>query len=674
MSRWSVAVYDPADMPLPATPIATPTLVTVPTFKREHNEIGDGAVTVQLSDDDAGLLDVDQLLMFFLDGNPVHSAFIQGPIESTPVAGSADQRRVVLMGKGSLAYLEDALVEPATGTGHLPPEEVRPFNWTSFDYDDSGVDWVAATEYATVTEATTFWTGLPQDFPDYGEPDGTNVPKWIGPSTGDEDDAPEGACYYRRTITTGEIIFDLYMAADNYGEAYLDGVLILTTNGFGITRHIDGGIPITAGDHVLAFKTINYFDDGDPGGNPTGLIYSAVSLTQDGLIGEVLTFSGSLTLINEYPAAPPGVTVGKVGQVVLYENLAESRLAGLSFDFTDVVDSNGEDWTEEADISCRVGDDLLTFLRQLIDSGYCDARMTPDLILQLYLPETLGDTTSVAPHYTNITERKISAPVTSALIKWRDTFAEYDSGETPIKRRFLRLEQAPSADTAIEIATAVVEARKVPQVAVAVEIDAGLGPNADEPFTGFFPGDKIPVPVGGVMSDETVQAVTFGVNDAGVPRWRVDLKDRILDSEQRVQRLQKRMLGGALAGQSNTPSLLNTLGTRQGSQYKLDLLTFTYTGDNVDSPEKQVDRTADLFWLKMRLDEVWPDDVTIVLRINNHDTPHALEVTVPAGDQLAIAWLAVGTTKVTTGDWYMLGLTEPAAPPRLTATVAWRSG
>jgi hypothetical protein len=669
VSRWTVALYDPADMPLPATPIAEPTLVTLPTCMVEHNEIGDGSITVQLSDADAALLDVDQLLIFSLDGTPIHSVFVEGPLEYTTV-GPAGEKRVTLYGKGGLSVLGDALVEPATGIGHLPVEEVRPFNYTAVDYDDSGIDWVAATEYATVTEETTFWTGLPQDYPDYGEPDGTSVPKWIGPSTGDETDAPEGACYYRRTITTDAILFDLFMAADNYGEAYLDGVLILTTNGFGITRHIEGGMQISAGDHVLAFKTVNFFDDGAPGGNPTGIIYSACSLTQDGLIGEVLTFSGSLTLINEYPASPPGVTVGKSQQVVIYENKAATpaRLVGLSFDFTDVEDSNGETWDELPDISCRTGDDMLTFLRQLIDSRYCDARITPDLILQLYKPDTLGSTTSVTPNLLNVKRRKVSAPVTSALIKWRDTFTEYDSGETPVKRRFLRLEQAPSAESAIEIGTAVVDARKMPLVAVSAEIDAGIGPNANEPFTGFFPGDTIPID----GTDELIQAITFTCDDAGNPRWRLDIKDRILEAEERVARLQKRMLGGTLGGLSNTPSLLTQQGTRQGSQYKLDLVTFTYTGDNLDSPEKQVDRTADLFWLKMRLDEVWPDDVTIVLRINNHDTPHALECTVPAGDQLAIVWLAVGTTTVTTTDWYMLGLTEPAAPPRLTATVAWR--
>lgn len=69
---------------------------------------------------------------------------------------------------------------------------------------------------------------------------------------------------------------------------------------------------------------------------------------------------------------------------------------------------------------------------------------------------------------------------------------------------------------------------------------------------------------------------------------------------------------------------------------------------------------------------MWVEDVTVVLRVNVLDTPHTLECTVPTGDDLAIVWLAVATKKVTTGDWYMLGITTPAAPPRLTATVAFR--
>jgi hypothetical protein len=178
-------------------------------------------------------------------------------------------------------------------------------------------------------------------------------------------------------------------------EAYLDGVLILTSPGFGITRHIEGGIQITTGDHVLAFKVTNFFDDGSPGGNPSMLIYTACSLTVDGLIGEVITFSGSLTLINEYPAAAPGLPICAALKTFVDEAQAATppRLVGVTYDFDELNDSNVAAMDPISDLAARVGDDGVTFSRQLIDSGYGHIRMTPGLVLQVYKPGTLGEVT-----------------------------------------------------------------------------------------------------------------------------------------------------------------------------------------------------------------------------------------------------------------------------------------
>jgi hypothetical protein len=672
VNRWSVALYAPDDL---TAPVAEPTLVTLPTFKAEFDELGDGGVTVQLSDTEAALVDVDQILVFTLDGTDVHAVVVE-EIDYVTKASSRGQRVLTIRGRGVLALLEQAIVEPATGTGHLPLEEVRQFNWTAFDFDDSGPEWVAATEYATVTEATTFWTGLPPTSPTTASPTArasrsTSAPQPVTRTTPRKVTATTAS-----TITAAApILFDLFMAADNYAEAYLDGVLILTSPGFGITRHIEGGIQITTGDHVLAFKVTNFFDDGSPGGNPSMLIYTACSLTVDGLIGEVLTFSGSLTLINEYPAAAPGLPICAALKTFVDEAQAATppRLVGVTYDFDELNDSNVAAMDPISDLAARVGDDGVTFSRQLIDSGYGHIRMTPGLVLQVYKPGTLGEVTEARPKYLTIGHRKRAAPATSALVKWRDTYTEYESTVEPAKRRFLRLDQAPSAESGAAIGQAVVDARSSPLTAVSATIDAGLGPNADEPFTGFFVGDSLPILMhDDTISDEVVQDITFTCNDAGHPRWNVGILDRILDAEQRVQRLQKRMLSGALAGLSNTPSLLTALGTSKGTQYRLKYDKFSYTGDDLDSARFKVSQTADIFWMEVMLDEIWPDDVTAVLRVNVLDTPHTLECTVPAGDEHNKVWLAVGTTKVTTGDWFMLGITEPAAPPRLSVTLAFR--
>jgi hypothetical protein len=174
------------------------------------------------------------------------------------------------------------------------------------------------------------------------------------------------------------------------------------------------------------------------------------------------------------------------------------------------------------------------------------------------------------------------------------------------------------------------------------------------------------------ISHELVESITLGIDDAGHPQWQLGIKDRILEAEERIQRLQKRMVSGALAGQSDSPSTLSTLSNTKGSQYRLKYEKFSYTGDELDSTRFKASQTADVFWMEVMLDEIWPDDVTAVLRINVYDTPHTLECTVPAGDEHNKVWLAVGTQKITTGDWYQIGLTAPAAPPRLSVTLALR--
>jgi hypothetical protein len=166
VNRWSVALYAPDDL---TAPVAEPTLVTLPTFKAEFDELGDGGVTVQLSDTEAALVDVDQILVFTLDGTDVHAVVVEEIDYATKASSRGNGSSPSGAAVSSLSSSKPSS-NPRPAPGHLPLEEVRQFNWTAFDFDDSGPEWVAATEYATVTEATTFWTGLPADFPDYGEP------------------------------------------------------------------------------------------------------------------------------------------------------------------------------------------------------------------------------------------------------------------------------------------------------------------------------------------------------------------------------------------------------------------------------------------------------------------------------------------------------------------------
>ena len=78
---------------------------------------------------------------------------------------------------------------------------------------------VAATDpklvpYGAMT--STFYTGLPAEWSD-------PPAQWIGPSSGDDENAPEGRCLFRRWTLIGEGPAALDYAGDNTVVAYING-------------------------------------------------------------------------------------------------------------------------------------------------------------------------------------------------------------------------------------------------------------------------------------------------------------------------------------------------------------------------------------------------------------------------------------------------------------------
>lgn len=368
------------------------------TFQDQLNEPGSGRVT--LDNDDTNLADVGEgdLIRFYVHGRAAWCMLVR-QLDRVSLTEDEEHGEVTeISGPGHLAILEEAVVYPARGVGQRPVEEDRVFNWASVDYDDSW--WGTATAIALQGAATRYWTGLPDGWPD---PDAA----WIWASSGDDEWAPDGDCYFRTTFTVPDGVYRarLFFSVDDSGQVYIDGQKIGDTDNEGNDPHlvyeVKGGLDITPGSHTIAVRANNVPDpEGDRIHNPAGVLLSLYACDQNGEItsSSPIVRTDSSWLIVAYPAQPPGMTPGEVMRHCVQEAQDRGALLGLELMFTDDVDSEGVQWPEVTDIATKTGTDCLTFFRE-ITATYTDIWMAPaGMQLYAWAKDTRGEATAVEFH------------------------------------------------------------------------------------------------------------------------------------------------------------------------------------------------------------------------------------------------------------------------------------
>lgn len=148
----------------------------------------------------------------------------------------------------------------------VPVLDERVMAWYGPDHDLTAESWTDSTIIAVQGWASTFYTGLPSGWSD-------PAALWIGPSTGDADDAPAGVNLFHRWVLIGAGPAVLEFAGDNRVIAYVNGKQVGSGNDF--RRRQTYEFEVTrAGWMYLAFHLTNNPDDGPPGGNPTALLWS----------------------------------------------------------------------------------------------------------------------------------------------------------------------------------------------------------------------------------------------------------------------------------------------------------------------------------------------------------------------------------------------------------------
>jgi hypothetical protein len=488
---------------------------------------GDYSLEVRLGHADEAMLTDGRLVRWMLDGSAVWQGLVE---ERRPVLADPQTRqsgRVVrCQGRGVLALLERAVVYPELGLGRSSPD-TRFFNPASADYNASG--WANAVALKRQDDpGPVAWRHAPRDWPD---PEAW----WIWDTDGDIPPVAPGDVWFRKefTVPTGKSgDYRFFLTADDGFELYVDGNREASEQRAGLwgtTRYVD--LLLDEGTHVIAVKAVN-FDRQVTATNAAALILSVSDVLVGGQdLGDTIVRTDNTWKMLPYPATEPGMTPGKILHVLLTEAQTNGFLPGLSWDFTATLDSNGNAWPEEIDVSFPVGMSLLDVVRHLVDEHAIDVDMAPTgLTFRAFASKGQDRTGTVSASYgSNISRlafRKSPPGPNVALSRtaegrWVER-ARSSSATTWGRRAVaLSLGAAPSSQAADRQADAFFDDNAEPVEEI---VDLQLEAVSHTPLVHFATGDTITATsASGSGVACRVHGIRMSEDQAGQPVWNLEL-------------------------------------------------------------------------------------------------------------------------------------------------------
>lgn len=540
MSRLTVEVYNRAGV-LVASPEAW--WLDAGAFLDELHDTGSFSLNIQADDPDLGDIGDGMILQYLIDATPAWRGVLRRRTIREVAADEAG-RYSTLIGFGEVNRLDEMVVYPAGGLGRFPFSDSRDFNWTAIEFDDSGWDAVVVTpaNYGLSTENY----GLPEGFPD-------GDAEWIW----DEDSSGSvaaGTKYMRGSGTAASTrVREAWGASDDTFELWLQGISVLRSGDtayVGKTSAVE--MLVSSGAIQAAARVTNL------NALKAGFLFSLLTPLDD---SEAPTLHTDSTWLVKPGADPLGMNAGEI----LVQLFAEATARGEdppAVTFTTALDSEGDAWTVYEELSVQVGATYWDVLRQMVDLGMCEFRMSPDAYeLNLYNPGGAGTTVAYTLGDTNLTSltfETVPALTTALLVRYGRGYTDTeDAGQvTTYGRRvsLLALGGVNAQATAEAQADAVIadfgEDRS--------QVSAGFDPEdqASEPYTLFRPGDSItcPTPAGGT-SAQRVTACAPGLDEAGNLTWTIALNSVIEEAAKRQQVMLKRLANGSVGGRSNTSTV-----------------------------------------------------------------------------------------------------------------------
>lgn len=360
------------------TTLGEPTFLAraqAPTWQHVPNDTGAASVTLQNSDTDCDLFvrpaDCDDFVRFTHFGIGAFTMQVEGYDRTTLAQLKASDQRTKYTGRDHSVVLEDARVYPGLGVLQQPVEQDRVFDASATQFDDSG--WTPAhviglMGFAKALYALTYPVEVAQGFPDdtaglLWSPLGTLV------------DAPEGDVWGRQWFNvTIPGIHTFYGALDDRGSVSIDGVPVGALEF--IEQIVKQPIYLSTGPHLVAWHVHNAGPTELFSTNPGYMAWSIYRGSDPFIVPLPVAHSDSSGKILAYPSALPGMTYGRIMNMLLDEAQARGALPMVTRGFTDTRDHAGELFPTLTDVATKVGTDYRTFLIEGSNS-FIDWSMPP---------------------------------------------------------------------------------------------------------------------------------------------------------------------------------------------------------------------------------------------------------------------------------------------------------
>lgn len=156
-------------------------------------------------------------------------------------------------------------------------------------------------------------------------------------------------------------------------------------------------------------------------------------------------------------------------------------------------------------------------------------------------------------------------PTNVILERWRGGWTETTSASSIAtygrKEALLDLGAAPSKEEATRVAGEQIDANADPRLAITAEIRPV--DETDTPYLAWGVGDLVTVPaLGGGTVLERCIAMAVEVDDNNTIRYVPELKDPILEARERTQQAEKKMIAGAMRGQTAVAQPVAVISTK----------------------------------------------------------------------------------------------------------------
>lgn len=495
------------------------------------NGVGSWSLEVPVGHADEAELTDGRIVRLLLDG----TSRFAGRIETRrKVAADPAKRRsgkiVTVGGRGLLSFLDLAIIYPELGLNTISPE-TRFFNFSSADYDGSWWAPVSLLAEQGDTAGTNPKAGFPEEWPD-------PLAWWVWDSTGFTPPTAVGDVYFRFAGSTVSYDTDarVFITADDGFEVYMDGNRLAAETAAGLwgkTRYFD--VRLSAGIHCWAIKGTNIARP-NPLTNGAAVVFAVAELLGGGsTLGPPIIRTDWYWDLLAYPAAPPGMTPGKILDVLLSEAQARGTLTPLSWDFDETFDSDGIAWPTEIDVSFPVGTNYLDVVRHLVDEHALDIAFDPvTMTLHAYVDRGGANASAVILESAGANAAALSfekkPPGPNVVLGrtaggvWVETVDPGAAGAWGRREIALTLGGAPSDEAAARQTAAFLDDNSQPVESI-TDLKLEVVPGGARPYVDFNVGDRITAPTyaGGSAGGNRLYSIAVGEDGAGQPRFTPEL-------------------------------------------------------------------------------------------------------------------------------------------------------